>query len=96
MAVEFLPELVMLGFGNQRQRRRQNAGISRPRDFHQAAGKLGKSPLRGFRIGERFPGPGGVPEGTLLPGEDIKRNGGKGLSHHGLFSVDIGSGGRSR
>ena len=55
----FVPELVMLGLGNQRQRRRQDAGISRPGNFHEAAGEPGKTPLREFPVRRRFLDPGG-------------------------------------
>ena len=93
----FVPELMMLGLGNQRQRRRQDAGIGRPGDFHETAGKPGKSPLREFLARRRFLDPGGVnAAGSVLTGQDIGAdsglngglnwgsNGGKGLLHHGL------------
>ena len=97
----FVPELMMLGFGDQRQRRRQDAGVGRPGDFHEAAGKPGKSPLREFLAGRRILDPGGMdPAGSGLPGADSRRNrglnGGKGLLHHGFFSTDIGLAGISR
>jgi len=105
----FVPELMMLGLGDQRQRRRQDAGISRPGDFHEAAGKPGQLPFREFLAGRRFLDPSGVdPAESGLPGKDIGRetrsdsgrngesNGGKGLLHHGFLSADIGSAGLTR
>ena len=103
---EFLvPELMMLGFGDQRQRRREDAGVGCPGDFHEAAGKPGKPPLREFLAGRRFLDPGGMDSaGSGLPGQDSGAdtglkgglNGGKGLLHHGFLSADIGSAGLTR